>query len=164
MLAFVKHLLPRAATASTQSLTPAAFATKAAASKPSARPLSGYTLFVKQQLPIASKVPGSTPNELMRQVAAQWKGMSEKDQKPFLDLSEKSRKAYAAAKDATPKKPLTGYNLFVRERYPGVKSAGLASNTAQELLTQLATEWAALDEAAKNTYKSRATALKGPST
>ena len=94
--------------------------------KKAKRPLTAYTLFVKQQFAsIRAEIPGGKPVDTIRTAAARFAALSESAKEPYVSEAQKLRSAVAAHRAAIKeknKKKMTSYMRFVTENFGKAKA------------------------------------------
>lgn len=131
--------------------------TEAKKSERPKRPISSFSLYFKENISEFYK-PGSgeTTTNAMAAAAEKWKTLSDavKDEYkqktlPFRQEYEKANKEWQTKF----KKPLSGYNMFVKERMSQLKAQTLDEN--KEILKNVAKEWNSLTKEEKNTWNTK---------
>ena len=69
---------------------------------------------------------------------------------PQAATAEKPKKTRAKKDRSAPKKPATGYALYVKQHFQSKRQPG---QSAPETMKVLAAEWKSLSDAQKSTYK-----------
>ena len=102
--------------------------------------------------------PGPNPQDRVSAILTRWREMSPVERQPYVDQSDAARVTYQSALAAfkaqyeLPRPPMTAYNRFMKERFPGVK-AQRPGLRAYEYLTTLAGEWRAMKAEQKEKYE-----------
>ena len=142
------------------------------AAKPKKAPrMNGYNMYVRQKFGEA-KANGTYSKDLMAELGAAWKQMTDEEKQPYKDMAEEINATQSASdaedqpaaapapaqtkKGASSSKKLNGYNLFYRERREDIK-AGLEEG--EKLMTKVGQVWKELTDDERAEYKERAAAL-----
>jgi len=121
-----------------------------------------YNLYISHRFAENKKNPsGKSTTDLMTQFSKEWKSLSDTDKQPFIVVaSEQNAELFPekVAKQKSPPRPMSGYNLFLRKhsadfkaQYPELKSA--------ERMSKIGAAWKALSKQEQANYKEEATEI-----
>lgn len=121
------------------------------------RPTSAYLFYYKDNYAhYKGDNPKAKANDIAIEVSQAWKSLSDEKKKKYFELGKKSSAEYKAAMDewtSKYKKPLTGYNKFVKVNLNVPKGTPLTESA--KLMKNVATEWKALSKAEKEAWKTK---------
>jgi len=114
--------------------------------------LSAFTFYIKENHHSVKKQhPNESAPEILKRLAANWKLATPEQKKSCMELAAKDKIRSATERSKIPKRPATGYALFVKERYASEKGKGknLSFEEVGKLLSQ---EWRNMGAAQKEKY------------
>jgi len=114
--------------------------------------LSAFTFYIKENHHSVKKQhPNESAPEILKRLAANWKLATPEQKKSCMELAAKDKIRSATERSKIPKRPATGYALFVKERYASEKGKGknLSFEEVGKLLSQ---EWRNMGAAQKQKY------------
>lgn len=91
-----------------------------------------------------------------KDIAAKWRGLSDKEKKPYQTRAVSAKLANPPKQKATkPPGHQTGYRLFIKENFESVKARNPVLR-ASEVMTAMGHEWKAKSQADKDAYSAKA--------
>ena len=122
---------------------------KAKTSKPAPRSTSAWSFYVKEMAPKV-RSEGVSYLEVLKEVSARWKTLSDAEKAPFQQLHLQSKEQADKAKEEIKanRAPPTGYARFVKNTLPSIQ-AQMPGLTASERLVEVAKKWKAMSTAEK---------------
>lgn len=130
-----------------------------------ARPLSAYIFFIKEQAPLKAVTGGGGGGNIMAQLGAEWKALSDEQKQPYVQLAKQSkaevasRRAVLKEEKAAAKPPPTAYNLWCKEISQELK-ASHPDMRAPDVMREAAARWRALPDGEKQRRQAEATATR----
>jgi hypothetical protein len=118
--------------------------------------VNGYNLFMKDKT-AELKANNTPPDQRMKAVAELWKLLTDDDKKVWKAKADAMPAPDANVKTVTtPSAPrsLTGYQLYVRETMPQVKSD--TTVVAKERMAKIGSLWKALDKSSQEAFSVKA--------
>lgn len=119
---------------------------------------SAYSHFQKEKFAELKSSSSDKINvgKVAKDIAAQWKKMSEAEKKPYLASAVASKLAHPpSTKSPKPPSKINGYRLFVKENFESVKARNPTVGV-KEVMTAMGHEWKAKAQADKDTYNAKA--------
>lgn len=144
-------------------------ATRAASTQAPAshkRLLNSMNFFVKQNYAAVKEELGlKTSNEVMKELGARWKGMSEADKAPYKQQAEQEKSkpewvAYKAAKEQGRQGKTTGYQLYIKEAMPLYMKQLAGTNDSTQGMKLAAQGWKQLTPEQQKVYNDKAAAIR----
>lgn len=121
------------------------------------RPISSFSLFFKENLSeFHTTGSGNRITTAMAAAAEKWRSLPDVTKEDYKRKAEPFRLEYEKAYkewQSKYKKPLNGYNKFVKERMSQLKAQSLGEN--KEILKKVAKEWNTLTKEEKDTWSSK---------
>lgn len=119
---------------------------------------SAYILYVKDQFAKGiNNAENSDVVSSMKKISEKWNTLAAEDKKYFEDKASELKKIYLEKKNEVlsqvTKKPPTAYNNFVKKQYPVISKENTQLSWS-EISKLIAEKWNALDDTAKQQYKS----------
>ena len=136
-----------------------------AASPGKKRPLSGYNIFCKErreELKNNGQSQQMKPTEVMKLLGEDWKNCSEDEKSKYTQQARDSQPAGGKgpeikAASAAQKKPLSGYNLFCKQRRQELKDSGQSQQMKPtEVMKLLGEKWNTCSEDERSNYTQQA--------
>jgi len=107
-----------------------------------------------------------TPQQIVATLGSEWKALNESDKKPFQELAQKDKERVSKEreeykkKDTTPKRPLTPFMMFVKEKRQGVIDANPElKKDVSKVVSELGRQWSSLAKEEKESYSSKSAKL-----
>ena len=132
------------------------------------KPMTAFLLFAgSRRGAIREANPGMKVTEISKELGKEWRAMGDKQKKPFSKEAAKLKKAYEKekakydkekAKNAPPKRPMTAFFLFSKDKRPALREAN-ADLKITEIAKLLGADWRKASEKAKAPYKKKAKTL-----
>ena len=135
------------------------------------RPLTAYMIWLNKgggRSEMKAKYPDANATEIAKKCGAQWKNMSEKQKKKYIDQADKLKSAYKKVKaeydakqkkSAKPKRPPTAFFVFSAARRPSIKKDE-PDLKVTDIAKRLGAEWKSLDAKGKEKYEKKAATAK----
>ena len=117
------------------------------------RPKTGYNLFVADKI---KEIKDVDQKEKMKHVGQLWKNATAKEKSKYTDMAAKLKKEFEEANpvEKKPKRGLSGYNVYMREKIKEVKG-----DNQKEKLLNVSASWKKLSDKEKQKYKDEAKKL-----
>ena len=118
--------------------------------------LTGYNLFVREQMPTIKTIAKGR-KERFALIGANWRNLSQADREQWNFRALNSLPVVPTLLPAEPKKkkPVSGYNLFVREQTKGVK----VTTTMKSRMSTVGAAWKKLPLLEQEKYNEQAKAI-----
>lgn len=121
------------------------------------RPTSAYLFYYKDNYAAyKGDDKKAKANEVAVEISKAWRGLSDDQKAKYVDLAKKSSDKYKTEMEAWNskyKKPLTGYNKFVKVNLNVPKGTPLTESA--ELMKSVAANWKSLSKAEKEAWKTK---------
>ena len=120
--------------------------------------LTGYNLFVKEQMPTIKTI-AKGKKERFELIGAAWRSLSQADHEQWNFRALNSLPVVPSSLTAEPKKkkgPISGYNLFVREQTKGVKTP---TGDMKTKMSTIGAAWRKLPFLEQEKYNAQAKAI-----